>query len=154
MNITLLRFHHLGLAVRRPHKAFDFLASLGYREGRQVYDPLQSVNLAMRHHPAMPDVEVIWPGEAPSPVDKLVTGGKSLVYHICFATEDASRALAELTAAGHQIVEIAPPKPAILFDNLAVSFYNVLGFGMIELIHGIPDAHASMQPYSAGEARR
>jgi len=137
MNTTLLHFHHLGLAVRRPGKAFDFLASLGYREGAQVYDPFQSVYLAMRHHPAMPDVEVIWPGKTPSPIDKLVTGGKSLVYHICFATEDANRALAELAAAGHQIVEIAPPKPAILFDGLTVSFHNVLGFGMIELIHGL-----------------
>ena len=152
MNTTLLRFHHLGLAVRRPNKAFEFLASLGYREGRQVYDPLQSVNLAMRHHPTMPDVEIIWPGEASSPVDKLVAGGKSLVYHICFATEDARRALAELMAAGHQIVEIAPPKPAILFDGLAVSFHNVLGFGMIELIHGVPDAQPSAQVHSAGQA--
>lgn len=137
---TLLHFHHLGLAVRRPQKAFSFLATLGYRDGRQAYDPLQSVNLAMRHHPAMPDVEVIWPGDAPSPIDTLVTGGKSLVYHLCFATENADRALAELESAGHHIVQIAPPKPAILFGGLAVSFHNVLGFGMVELIHGIPEA--------------
>src|SRR5262245_39739202 len=140
MLTSLLRFHHVGLAVRRPEKAFAFLATLGYREGVQVYDPLQSVNLAMRHHPAMPDVEVIWPGAAPSPVDNLIKGGKSLVYHLCYATEDAAQALADLQRAGHQVIEIAPPKPAILFGNLPVSFHNVLGFGVIEIIHGIPDA--------------
>ena len=139
METALLQFHHLGLAVRRPHRAFAFLASLGYREGKQVFDPLQSVNLAMRHHAIMPDVEVIWPGAASSPIDKLTQGGKSLVYHICFATRNAERALADLQAAGHQVVELAPPQPAILFGGLPVSFHNVLGFGMIEIIHGLPE---------------
>ncbi len=139
MPSSLLSFHHFGLAVRRPEKAFAFLQTLGYREGAQVHDPLQSVNLAMRHHPTMPDVELIWPGEAPSPIDNLIKGGKSLVYHLCFATEDASGALADLARAGHQIVEIAPPKPAILFGGLPVSFHNVLGFGVIEIIHGVPE---------------
>lgn len=140
MPSPLLSFHHFGLAVRRPDKAFAFLQTLGYRAGAEVYDPLQSVNLAMRHHPTMPDVEVIWPGDAPSPIDALIKGGKSLVYHLCFATEDASRALADLGDAGHQVIEIAAPKPAILFGGLPVSFHNVLGFGVIEIIHGIPAA--------------
>lgn len=138
MQSSLLTFHHFGLAVRRPQRAFAFLQSLGYRAGTQVYDPLQSVNLAMRHHPAMPAVEVIWPGEAPSPVDSLIKGDKSLVYHLCFATHDAPRALGELAAAGHQVIEIAAPKPALLFDGIAVSFHNVLGFGVIEILHGHP----------------
>ncbi len=138
MQSSLLTFHHFGLAVRRPQRAFAFLQSLGYRAGAQVYDPLQSVNLAMRHHPAMPAVEVIWPGEAPSPVDSLIKGDKSLVYHLCFATHDAPRALGELAAAGHQVIEIAAPKPALLFDGIAVSFHNVLGFGVIEILHGHP----------------
>jgi len=134
-----LLFHHLGLAVRRPQKAFAFLSALGYREGAEVYDPLQSVNLAMRHHPAMPDVEVIWPGSAPSPIDTLIKGGTSLTYHLCFATEDAAQALADLQSDGHRIIEIAAPKPAVLFGGIPVSFHNVLGFGMIEIIHGVPE---------------
>ena len=145
MDSRHLQFHHLGLAVRRPQKAFAFLSSLGYREGKQVYDPLQSVNLAMRHHEVMPDVEVIWPSGAASPIDNLIKDGRSLVYHLCFAADDAGRALAELQEAGHQIVEIVPPKPAILFD-LPVSFHNVIGFGVIEIIHGIPDRRHADAP--------
>ncbi len=57
-----LRFHHLGLAVPAPDPAFAFLEALGYGPGAQAFDPLQNVNLAMRHHAQMPDVEVIWPG--------------------------------------------------------------------------------------------
>jgi len=133
-----LRFHHFGLAVRRPQKAFAFLDSLGYSASKQVYDSLQSVNLAMRYHATMPSVEVIWPGDASSPIDNLIKGYRSLVYHLCYATEDADQALADLRVAGHQVVEIAPPRPAILFGNIPVSFHNVLGFGVIELIHGVP----------------
>lgn len=140
MQSSLLTFHHLGLAVRRPRKAFAFLDALGYRAGPQVHDPLQSVNLAMRYHATMPAVEVIWPGDGPSPVDGLIKDDRALVYHVCFASDDARRALSDLAAAGHQIVEISPPKPAVLFDGLPVSFHNVLGFGMIEIIHGRPDA--------------
>lgn len=138
METALLTFHHFGLAVRRPDKAFAYLKSLGYTEGRQVYDPLQCVNLAMRYHPAMPDVEVIWPGEVPSPIDNLVKGGKSLIYHLCYVTAQAEQALADLRGAGLQIVEIAPPKPAVLFGGVPVSFHNVIGVGLIEIIHGEP----------------
>src|SRR5215470_1043877 len=109
MTTGLLQFHHLGLAVRQPQKAFAFLASLGYCDGAQIFDPLQSVNLAMRHHNIMPDVEVIWPGDGTSPIDNLIRGGKSLVYHLCFAAPDAEQVLAALQRAGHQIVELAPP---------------------------------------------
>ena len=139
MEIEPLQFHHFGLAVRRPHKAFAFLASLGYRDGNQVFDHLQRVNLAMRHHPAMPDVEVIWPADSPSPIDNLIKGEKSLVYHLCFAAPDAQRVLADLKAAGHRVIELVPPTPAVLFGGIPVSFHNVLGFGMIEVIHGLPE---------------
>ena len=67
-----LRFHHLGLAVPGPDQAFLFLAALGYRVGDQTFDPLQNVNLAMRYHSDMPDVEVIWPGDGPSPIDQMI----------------------------------------------------------------------------------
>jgi catechol 2,3-dioxygenase-like lactoylglutathione lyase family enzyme len=138
MESSLLTFHHLGLAVRRPDRAFAFLAALGYREGEGVYDPLQSVNLAMRYHPAMPAVEVIWPGDGPSPVDSIIRQDRALIYHLCFASDDARQALDDLAAAGHQVIEIAPPTEAVLFGGLPVSFHNVLGFGMIEIIHGRP----------------
>ena len=69
MNRYGLEFHHFGLAVKSPKAAFAYLDDLGYRAGNTCYDPLQKVNLAMRHHRRMPDVEVIWPGAEPSPID-------------------------------------------------------------------------------------
>jgi hypothetical protein len=131
-----LNFHHFGLAVHTPNEAFVYLAALGYRKGAQEYDNLQRVHVAMRHHPEMPDVEVIWPGEGPSPIDRLIKGRDSLIYHLYYWTRDASASLAAIEAAGLQQHTVSEPCPAVLFGGLPVSFHLIGGVGMIELIHG------------------
>lgn len=129
-----LAFHHFGLAVGAPQEAFDYLRALGYRDGNQVFDALQRVNLAMRHHPAMPDVEVIWPGAEPSPIDKLVKRMGTLVYHLCYECADPAAVVAALEAAGIETMQVSPPTPAVLFGGREVSFHTVSGFGLIELL--------------------
>jgi Glyoxalase/Bleomycin resistance protein/Dioxygenase superfamily len=129
-----LAFHHLGLAVASPDEAFRFLASLGYTAGASAFDPLQRVNLSMRHHPTMPDVEVIWPSSGPSPIDKLIKKTGSMIYHICYACSNASAAIDALTASGIEIVTVSPPTPAVLFGGREVSFHHVSGFGLIEIL--------------------
>ncbi|WGS25104.1 VOC family protein [Bradyrhizobium sp. ISRA464] len=130
----VLAFHHLGLAVAAPEEAFRYLASLGYVPGNSAYDPIQRVNLAMRHHPVMPDVEVIWPGDGPSPIDKLIKRTGTMIYHLCYACPNAERALDALAASGVEIVPVGTPAPAILFGGQKVSFHHVSGFGLIELL--------------------
>ena len=131
-----LTFHHLGLAVHTPGDAFKYLAALGYREGEQCFDPVQKVNLAMRHHPSMPDVEVIWPGDGPSPIDRILKGRDSMIYHLCYRVQDVAAALAGLEAAGLQVFPLGQAEPATLFGGQLISFYMVSGIGVIELIHG------------------
>ena len=131
-----LTFHHFGLAVTDPADAFATLRALGYSEGNMVFDPIQRVNLAMRHHLAMPDVEVIWPGDGPSPIDKMVKRMGTMIYHLCYACPDPEAAIAGLTEAGLSVVQVSAPAPAILFGGQQVSFYSVSGFGLIELLHG------------------
>ncbi len=130
----LLRFHHFGLAVAEAEPAFRYLAALGYVEGAMVFDPLQRVNLAMRHHTAMPDVEVIWPGDGPSPIDKMIRKSGSMIYHLCYEVADPETAILSLEAVGLDVVQVSPPKPALLFGGREVSFYSVAGFGLIELL--------------------
>lgn len=130
----VLAFHHLGLAVASPEEAFRYLASLGYAAGNSAYDPIQRVNLAMRHHPVMPDVEVIWPGDGPSPIDKLIKRTGTMIYHLCYACSNAEQALDVLAASGIEIVPVSAPAPAILFGGQKVSFHHVSGFGLIELL--------------------
>lgn len=129
-----LTFHHLGLATKKPATAAAYLAALGYREGSRVFDPLQHVHLALYHHSAMPDVEVIWPGEGPSPVDNILKRADGRIYHLCYTAADPGRAVAAMQEQGFDVVEVAAPQPAILFEGQKVSFYSVAGFGLIEII--------------------
>lgn len=131
------RFHHFGLVVRAPEPAFRYLDALGYRAGHQVFDPLQRAHVAMRHHAQMPDVEVIWPGDAPSPVDRMVKRGEGRIYHLCYTADDPQGAIGALEAAGLEVLPISEPVPALLFGNAPVSFHHVEGFGLIELIHPV-----------------
>jgi hypothetical protein len=137
-----LDFHHFGLAVGAPDEAFRYLRALGYTEGNMVFDPLQGVNLAMRHHFAMPDVEVIWPGDGPSPIDKLIKRTGTMIYHLCYASPRPDAAIAALEAAGLDTLLVSPPTPAVLFGGREVSFYTVSGFGFIELLH-LPPGEAA-----------
>jgi Glyoxalase/Bleomycin resistance protein/Dioxygenase superfamily len=130
-----MAFHHFGLAVSAPEEAFRYLALLGYSEGNSVFDPLQQVNLAMRHHALMPDVEVIWPGEGPSPIDNLVKRTGTMIYHVCYTSPDPAAALAALETAGLETMLVSPPTPAILFGGREVSFHQISGFGLIEMLY-------------------
>ena len=135
MSTSLLAFHHLGLAVRQPEPAKAFLSSLGYRLGETVLDPGQNVHLSLCHHESAPAVEIIWPATQGGPIDKLVhQHAAGIVYHVCYETADLAAALAALESAGCRPLCISPPKPAPLFGRRKVSFYNVVGMGLIEIL--------------------
>jgi hypothetical protein len=138
MNIYQLEFHHFGLAVKSPEAAFRYLDDLGYRTGSTCYDPLQKVNLAMRHHDRMPDVEVIWSGTEPSPIDRLLKRSGSLIYHLCYTSGNVERSVAALEQAGLEVLPLGPAQPALLFGGLEVSFYSITDVGIIEIIAGVP----------------
>jgi hypothetical protein len=130
-----LAFHHLGLAVRRPREAEALLTALGYRMGEAVLDPGQNVHLKMCLHETEPDVEIIWPGDTPGPLDGMMQRHSSgIIYHICYVTDNLAAALAGLEKAGLRVVCVSPQKPAPLFGGRPVSFYNVVGIGLIEIL--------------------
>jgi glyoxalase/bleomycin resistance protein/dioxygenase superfamily protein len=140
MNSYGLEFHHFGLAVKSPEAAFRYLGDLGYRAGSTCYDPLQKVNLAMRHHERMPDVEVIWPGQVPSPLDRMLKQSDSMIYHLCYTSENVDGSLAALERAGLEVLPLGMAQPALLFGGIEVSFYNITGVGIIEIIAGAPES--------------
>jgi Glyoxalase/Bleomycin resistance protein/Dioxygenase superfamily len=130
-----LVFHHFGLAVRRPDESRTFLLNLGYRIGETVFDPNQNVQLAMCEHPTEPAVEIIWPGETKGPILSLTQRHTSgIIYHVCYTTDNLAAALAGLERAGLNVICVSPPKPAPLFGGRPVSFYNVVGMGLIEIL--------------------
>lgn len=134
-----LKFHHFGLAVRRPDEARKFTGSLGYQAGETVFDPAQNVQLQLCTHATHPAVEIIWPGDTSGPVDKLVQRHTSgIIYHLCYETADLRAALAALEADGLRAICISPPTPAPLFGGQPVSFYNIPGIGLIEILEQSP----------------
>ena len=145
MNTFGLTFDHLGLAVRKPDKALRFLEASGYKATGTVYDGEQNVNLIMCTSDTMPNVELIFPGESKGPVHKILERVDSGIYHMCFSTARPQESIDQMKTGGLRVVCLSPPKPAILFQGRMVSFYNVIGFGVIELIEaeGVVSDHCS-----------
>jgi hypothetical protein len=133
-----LKFHHLGLAVKNPDEVFTYLTALGYTKGVGVFDPLQQAHVMMWNHDVMPAVEVIWPGDGPSPIDKIIKKGSGHIYHQCYTTFNAEASLAALREAGLDVLPFVGAKPAVLFGGVDVSFYAIDNVGIIELIHTAP----------------
>jgi hypothetical protein len=135
MSIQKLTFHHLGLAVKQPGSATNFVSSQGYLLGETIFDPEQNVFSMLCTHATEPAIEILWPGEAKGPIEALTQRRPAgIVYHMCYETKDLTAALAKLEEAGNRVVCISPPKTAPLFGNRKVSFYNVIGIGLIEIL--------------------
>ena len=131
-----LHFHHLGLAVEGPELAKTFLQAIGYTLGMPVNDPQQRVNLIMCHHDTMPSVEIIYRQDSAGPLDHLLARNRNgLIYHLGYLTEDLDRALELMEEGlGLRVLCLSDPRPAVLFGGKHVSFYEIEGFGMIEII--------------------
>lgn len=134
MNAFGLTFHHMGLALKKEDSALTFLAGLGYDEGTRVFDPEQKVNLRLCTADGKPAVELITQGDEPSPLDNILKKYNELIYHTCYETQDLEKSLAAIEASGLRVIPVSPPKPAILFGGRHVSFYTVMGFGLIEIL--------------------
>lgn len=129
-----LRFHHFGLAVRNIDSARKVLEGMGYRCGKDVYDPLQEVTLVWCEHAAMPAVEIVAATEKPGPLDSIIAASDASVYHLCYGAASIEASVSAIREAGIRIIPVVPPKPAVLFGNRLVGFYQVKGFGLIEIV--------------------
>ena len=129
-----LEFHHLGLAVKEPESAIRFLSGLGYEIGPTFRDELQNVNLMLGTGSDMPAVEIIYPTETPGPLVTILKARTSMIYHICYASRNRDESLRLLEADQNRISLLSPPQPAVLFGGRKVSFYVLVGFGVIEIL--------------------
>jgi methylmalonyl-CoA/ethylmalonyl-CoA epimerase len=133
-----LSFDHLGLATRDVAGTLAFLRGLGYSTPPTVHDPLQGVDLVLCLHPQMPAVEVVSAAGAGGPLESILSHQPQSLYHQCYRSASLTGTLAAFKAAGHRVATVSPPKPAVLFGGLEVSFHLVRGFGLIEIIEQAP----------------
>jgi methylmalonyl-CoA/ethylmalonyl-CoA epimerase len=129
-----MSFHHMGLAVRQEKHAIIFLKGANYQIGEKIYDPLQNVNLRLCTAVDKPAVELIMPGIGDGPLTAILASRAALFYHNCYEVIDRNKTLLAMDAAGLRVIPVADVQPAILFDDREVSFYTVMGFGVIELL--------------------
>ncbi|NQZ13242.1 MAG: VOC family protein [Alphaproteobacteria bacterium] len=135
MNKYGLTFHHMGLALKKEEEALKFLKGLGYDEGTSVYDPEQKVNLRICTAEGKPSVELVTKADGKEgPLENILKKYNELVYHTCYETQDLDASLEAMEKAGLRILPVVPRKPAILFGGRHVSFYTVMGFGLIEIL--------------------
>ena len=130
----ILRFHHMGMAVRQSEKARASLLSLGYRIGEAVHDSGQKAQVQMCHSAKFPDIELIYSESQDSPIHGLTKLQDEIMYHVCFETPSIDAAVAQWRASGTRVFRVKPEMPAPLFDNRLVAFYHVAGFGLVELL--------------------
>lgn len=135
MNMNFgLGFHHFGLALQNDTEAITLLHGLGYKIGDKVFDPEQNVHLRYCSDAKKPAVELILPGNGEGPLTPILKRYNEIIYHICYETDKPARSLKAMQVAGLRVINLSPPKPALLFDGRKVSFYKVMGFGLIELL--------------------
>lgn len=134
MNAFGLTFHHHGLALKKEDSAIPFLTGLGYHIGDLVHDPEQKVHLRLCTHDEFPCVELVSKADEDGPLDTILKKTTELIYHTCYETADLTATLQTFEGAGLRALPVVERKPAILFGGRYVSFYHVMGFGLIELL--------------------
>lgn len=126
----------MGLLTNQQQLAIQRLEVLGYEPGDPIYDPEQDVTLCMcRSRNGAPLIELVTPAQTNEPLSRLLKRKDDYIYHICFTTPTIGQGVDALQGeAQDRVIEVMPPKPAILFNNAKVAFYAVPGLGLIELL--------------------
>lgn len=81
-----------------------------------------------------PAVELILPGNGEGPLTPVLKRYNEIIYHSCYETSELGQSLNAIQATGLRIMHVSPPKSAVLFGGRKVSFYKVMGFGLIEIL--------------------
>lgn len=132
-----LQFHHFGLAVREVPGTLKVLQGMGYTCGEQIHDPLQQVMLVWCEHPQMPAIELVSPSGEAGPLDNILSNDSEVIYHLCYSSSDIIASVAAIKDEGIRVLPVAAPKPAVLFDGKQVGFYQIKGFGLIEIVEEV-----------------
>lgn len=125
-------FHHIGTAVASIDKVKPFYQSMGYTVSDTVIEPVQKVYVAYARKEGFPTVEMLEPLDETSPVLGILKKNGNTPYHMCYAVDNLSDAIAEMRKEGFR--PLSKPVPGHgLDDALMVFLYNI-NYGLIQVM--------------------
>lgn len=124
-----MKFHHVGVACRDISKAFEQFSKLHDNieaSTEIIHDPEQNADLMLVRLSDQVHYEFIQ-----GPVVEGFLKRNIQLYHTCFSTVDFEGTVERFKS--EKAFMLSAPKPAILFDNRRVAFFQTL-YGIVELL--------------------
>lgn len=126
-----LHFNHIGAAVSSLDKTIDILKN--YFECKPlsniVFDPIQKVNLALINIGGV-NIELV----SGKKVSRFLVHKCELnFYHICFEVKNFNKTIEKYNKT-EGLIMVAPPVPAILFNNRQIAFFIKKDIGLVEIL--------------------
>lgn len=102
-----LRLHHVGYVVSDLDAAAETYSVLGFTDGERHEIPEQKI-VAMTFRAGSGWMELIQPTDPNGPIAAYMTKRGEGVHHVAYQVEDIEAKLAELRAAGVQLIDEIP----------------------------------------------
>lgn len=106
-DVSGMRLHHVGYVVRDLDAAAAVYRALGFEVGTPFAIPEQHI-IAVTIHAGSGWVELIQPTDPEGPIAAYMAKKGEGVHHVAFQVEDIEVKLAELKAAGVQLIDEVP----------------------------------------------
>lgn len=132
---SLMRFHHVGYAVRDIRSYLDdFMTPLFHplRVSEPVADPIQQVRVCFVEMPGGTVIELVEPLADTSPVMELVGSQRGGLYHLCYEVDDLDAEIARFRA--KRCMPLGRPVPAAAFNGRRIVFLLTPQRDLIELL--------------------
>lgn len=105
--LDALRLHHVGYVVNDIDAAAQHYRALGFGEGERHDIPEQKI-IAMTFHAGHGWMELIQPTDLEGPIATFMAKRGEGVHHVAYEVDDIEAKLAELRAAGVQLIDEVP----------------------------------------------
>jgi methylmalonyl-CoA/ethylmalonyl-CoA epimerase len=129
----MMRFHHVGIAVKNINESINAYEALGYSKTSEIiHDPIQKVQLCFLDKVESPTLELVAAVSSESPVNNILAKSGPTPYHNCFEVDDISESVARLKQHGYR--RLSAIVPAIAFGNRKICFLYHKELGLIELL--------------------
>lgn len=136
------QFDHLGLVVKSLAKGRKHLTNMLQVSDwtDEVTDPVNGVEIQFGRDPTGLVYELLSPIDENSPVSAALKGGKAILNHVAYLTEDLDSAANHLVRNG--CGPTGRPTPAVAYGGARIQFFVTPLRTIIELIEAPGHAHS------------